>query len=81
MCQRFGKSSSGGHSMKIKISLSVDGQQVKQDETEIADEKLEALTEEEVEAAIEMAVRRWADQKLSIVWEAEGRDQTEEDTE
>lgn len=55
--------------MKIKISLSVDGQEVKQDEVEIEDDKLEELSEEEVEAAAEAVVRRWADRKLSIAWE------------
>jgi len=55
--------------MKIKISLSVDGEEVKRDEVEIEDVRLEELTEEEVEAAIEAVVRRWADRKLSIAWE------------
>ncbi|PYI53907.1 hypothetical protein [Paenibacillus flagellatus] len=55
--------------MKIKISLSVDGEQVKEDELEIDDMKLEELSEEEVEAAVEAVVRRWADRKLSIAWE------------
>lgn len=64
--------------MKVKISLSVDGQQVKDDEVEIDDNKLAELSEEEVEAAIEMVVRRWVDQKLSIVWEAEPLELDEE---
>ncbi|TMV44917.1 hypothetical protein FE783_30810 [Paenibacillus mesophilus] len=57
--------------MKIKISLSVDGQQVKEDVVEIEDNKLEELSEEEVEAAAEAVVRLWADRKLSIAWEVE----------
>lgn len=57
--------------MKIKISLSVDGEQVKEDVVEIEDDKLEELSEEEVEAAAEAVVRQWADRKLSIAWEVE----------
>jgi hypothetical protein len=55
--------------MKIKISLSVGGEQVKEDVVEIEDDKLEELSEEEVEAAAEAVVRQWADRKLSIAWE------------
>ncbi|MDF2722034.1 MAG: hypothetical protein K0Q59_1709 [Paenibacillus sp.] len=55
--------------MKIKISLSVDGEQVKEDVVEISEEKLEELSEEEIEASAEAVVRRWADRKLSIEWE------------
>jgi hypothetical protein len=57
--------------MKIKISLSVDGEQVKEDVVEIEDDKLEELSEEEIEAAAEAVVRQWADRKLSIAWEVE----------
>jgi hypothetical protein len=57
--------------VKIKISLSVDGEVVKEDVTEIDDRKLEELSREEVEAAVEAVVRRWADRKLSIVWETD----------
>ncbi|GAA3409067.1 hypothetical protein ACFFNY_08760 [Paenibacillus hodogayensis] len=55
--------------MKIKINLSVDGERVKEDVVEIPDVKLEELSEEEIEAAAEAVVRRWADRKLSIEWE------------
>ncbi|TNJ61549.1 hypothetical protein FE784_34305 [Paenibacillus hemerocallicola] len=55
--------------MKIIISLSVGGEQVKEDVVEIEDDKLEELSEEEVEAAAEAVVRQWADRKLSIAWE------------
>jgi hypothetical protein len=55
--------------MKIKISLSVGGEQVKEDVVEIEDDKLEELSEEEVEAAAEAVVRQGADRKLSIAWE------------
>ncbi|MEF3307126.1 hypothetical protein [Paenibacillus sp. GYB003] len=55
--------------MKIKVCLSVDGQEVKEDVVEIDDDKLAELSEEEVAAAAEAVVRRWADRKLSIAWE------------
>ncbi|RKN80653.1 hypothetical protein [Paenibacillus ginsengarvi] len=57
--------------MRIKICLSVDGQEMKEDVVEIEDDKLAELTEEEVAAAAEAVVRSWADRKLSIAWEVE----------
>lgn len=55
--------------MKIRISLSVGDELVKEDEVEIEDGKLEELSEEEIEAAAEAVVRQWADRRLRIDWE------------
>lgn len=56
--------------MKIRISLSVGDELVKEDEVEIEEGKLEELSEEEIEAAAEAVVRQWADRRLRIEWEA-----------
>jgi len=57
--------------MKIKVCLHVGGEPVKEDWIEIADEKMEPLSEEEKLSAIEMNVRLWADRLLSVTWEVE----------
>jgi len=56
--------------MRIKVRLSVGGQQVKEDELVIEESKLGELTEEEIEQAIEINIRTWADKMISIDWEA-----------
>lgn len=55
--------------MRIKVQLSVDGQQVKADELVIEETKLGELTDEEIEQAIEINIRSWADKMISIDWE------------
>lgn len=57
--------------MKIKVSLSVGNEYVKEDWIELEDGKLEELSDEEREAAVEVVVRRWADRLLSVAWETE----------
>lgn len=56
--------------MDIKIRLSVEGEPVKEAVVQIEDYKLEELTEEERESAIEIVVRNWADRHIQIEWEA-----------
>ena len=55
--------------MKINVQLMVNAEHKLEDIVEIDDYKLEELTEEELEAAIEVCIRNWADQKISIAWE------------
>ncbi|MFE5324029.1 hypothetical protein ACFQ88_35665 [Paenibacillus sp. NPDC056579] len=55
--------------MRIKVQLSVGGQQVKADELVIEETKLGELTDEEIEQAIEINIRSWADKMISIDWE------------
>lgn len=57
--------------MRIKIKLSIGEESVKEDVIEIDDYKLEELDEVEIESAIEVMVRDWANQHLTISWEAE----------
>jgi hypothetical protein len=64
--------------MRIKIQLSVDGQAVKADELLIAETKLGELTEEEIEQAIEINIRSWADKMISIDWEVVDEDSDSE---
>ncbi|WP_164821496.1 hypothetical protein [Paenibacillus koleovorans] len=57
--------------MKFKVQVSVGQEVVKELWMEIVDDKLEELSEEEIEAAIEMKVRNWADREISLAWETE----------
>lgn len=57
--------------MKINVSLLLDGKEAKRETIEIPSHKLEDLSEDEVEASIEMVVRSWADRMISIAWETE----------
>ncbi|WP_284640112.1 hypothetical protein [Paenibacillus silviterrae] len=56
--------------MKVNIRLSVLGELLKEATIEIDDYKMEELTEEEKEGAIEILVRDWAARSLQIEWEA-----------
>jgi hypothetical protein len=68
--------------MDIRVVLSVGADPVKEETLTIEDEKLEPLSEEEVERAIEIVIRDWADKLLSISWEVlDGNDQPEESDE
>ncbi|CAG7648686.1 hypothetical protein ACFQI7_12260 [Paenibacillus allorhizosphaerae] len=60
--------------MKIRIKLSVAGELVKEADVDVADMKMEELTDEEKENAVEIIVRDWANRNLHIEWEAEPED-------
>lgn len=60
--------------MKIKVNLSVSNELVKKDIIEIEDWKLEELTKEEIEGAIEIQIRNWADRMIQIAWEMDKTD-------
>jgi hypothetical protein len=60
--------------MKIKVSLSVGEDQVKDDIIEVDDYKLEELTEEEIEESIEVLIRSWADRLIRVAWEVQEAD-------
>jgi len=57
--------------MKIRVNMKIDGQPAAEDVLEIDDYKLEELTEEELESAIDVVVRTWASDKIEIAWETE----------
>jgi hypothetical protein len=57
--------------MKIKVSLSVGEDLVKEAWFEIPDVKLEEYSEEETEAIIEVHVKKWADRQLTLSWEVD----------
>ncbi|WP_426446247.1 hypothetical protein ACP26L_21580 [Paenibacillus sp. S-38] len=55
--------------MRIQVQLSVAGQPVKREELVIEETKLGELTDEEIEQAIEINIRSWADRMIEIAWE------------
>lgn len=57
--------------MNIKVRMDVGGRAQVDDLLVIDDAKVEELTEEEVEAAVEIVVREWADRMVRIEWEVE----------
>lgn len=57
--------------MKIRIRLLVDGREAASDEIRIDEAKLEPLEQAEREAAVEVAVRSWADRAIELEWETE----------
>ncbi|KIL38483.1 hypothetical protein SD70_25920 [Gordoniibacillus kamchatkensis] len=57
--------------MKIRIRLRVHGKEAAADEIRIDDAKLEPLDPDEREAAVEVAVRSWADKAVELEWETE----------
>lgn len=57
--------------MKIKVSLSVGDDVVKNDVIDIHDWKLEELTQDEIEESIEIQIRSWADRQIQIAWEVD----------
>lgn len=57
--------------MRVKIKVALLGELMKEAELEIDDYKLEELSEEEKEGAIEILVRDWANRHLHLEWEAE----------
>ncbi|MGG1600153.1 hypothetical protein [Paenibacillus naphthalenovorans] len=63
--------------MRIKVQLSLGGQAVKEDELVIEESKLGELTDEEIEQAIEINIRSWADKMISINWEIVEDDQAQ----
>ena len=57
--------------MKVDVTLMIaDGHSV-HDVIEIEEFKLGELTDEEIEAAIEIRIRSWVDQQLSVAWEVQ----------
>lgn len=57
--------------MKIRVTLSLKDQKKAEEWIEIDDRKLEELTEDELENAIDIVVRDWANEAIRIEWETE----------
>lgn len=55
--------------MGIRVCLKVDGKAVKEDEIELNEDKLEPLTEEEIQQVIEIKVQEWANRCIEAEWE------------
>lgn len=60
--------------MKVQIRLSVGGELVKEAFLQVEDMKVEDLSEEEKESAVEILVREWANRNLHIEWEVVASD-------
>lgn len=58
--------------MKIKVRLRIGGQTAAEDVIVIEDHKLDELTEEERERAVEIVVTQWANDRIEIDWETDG---------
>jgi hypothetical protein len=63
--------------MKIRAKLRVAGNELLEETLEIDDYKLEELSEEEVESAVQMVVSHWANSKIEVEWETEDEEQAE----
>jgi hypothetical protein len=57
--------------VKVKLKLSVDNEKVLDDVLNIDDSKLELLSEEEIEQAIEIHIAEWSNRHVQIHWEVE----------
>ncbi|MEC0230947.1 MULTISPECIES: hypothetical protein [Paenibacillus] len=55
--------------MRIQVQLAINGETVKQDVLEIAEQKLGEMTDEEIESAIEVNIRTWMDRMVQVEWE------------
>lgn len=56
--------------MKVKVKMSIGKDLEVEDVITIDDRKVEGLSEEDIEAAVEIRVRKWADERISIEWES-----------
>lgn len=65
--------------MEIKVSLSVKNNKIVDDIIEIDETKLEELTDDEIESAIEVYISEWANRNVNIAWEVLKTDEDEED--
>ena len=57
--------------MKINVALKVSDGHVLDDVIVIEEHKLGELTDEEIEAVIELRIRSWVDEKIHVEWEVE----------
>jgi len=57
--------------MHVRLRLFVAGRLVCEDRLDIDYRKIQNLSEEEIESAIDVLVRDWADRVIRIEWETE----------
>ena len=57
--------------MKINVTLRVSDGHELNDVIEIEEHKLGELSDDDIEAAIEIMVRRWVDKTIAVEWETE----------
>lgn len=57
--------------MNIRVNLRVEGKPAASGTITIDDRKLDGLTEEEVEQAVEILVTGWANERIEIDWETD----------
>lgn len=55
--------------MKVDVTLQLADGHLLQDVIEIEEHRLGELTDEEIENVIEIRIRSWVDQQLSVAWE------------
>lgn len=55
----------------MQLTLKVKDDMIVTEEIEIDDYKMELLSDEEREAAIEINIRQWAEQNIHISWEVD----------
>jgi hypothetical protein len=61
--------------MNIQVRLRVEGKEAAAGTIHVDDRKLEELTEEEVERALELIVSQWANDRIEIEWDADDSDE------
>lgn len=57
--------------MKIQVRMKIDGQAVKEGVLTIEDQKLEELSEDEIERSVEIVVQEWASSQIIVEWETD----------
>jgi hypothetical protein len=55
--------------LKVKVNLKVGEHEAAEGVIDIDDQKLEELTEGEIEGLIEVYIRNWANDLIQIAWE------------
>lgn len=57
--------------MKVDVKLMIADGHTVNEVIEIEEFRLGELTDEEIETAIEIRIRSWVDQQVSVVWEVQ----------
>lgn len=55
--------------MDVKVTLSIGEEQVKEETLHIDDRKLQDMSEDDIEAIIEIRIKDWANNLIGIAWE------------
>ncbi|HEX7057807.1 MAG TPA: hypothetical protein VF260_11535 [Bacilli bacterium] len=55
--------------MNIHLNVSIGDEKVKEAVIHIENHKLEALSDDEIQQAVEIKIREWVNSQISIAWE------------